>query len=69
MKYEHYCHEWDGMKIDESMPEFGVCICFDDQDAEKFREMHQKYHDSINELTAAVWSDTHPEAMPGNAHV
>ena len=38
MNYEHYCHEWDGMKIDETMPEFGCCICFHDEDSDRFRD-------------------------------
>jgi len=24
----HFCHEWDGMLIDETFPEFDCCICF-----------------------------------------
>jgi hypothetical protein len=27
-KYKHYCIEWDGMAIDENMPEFDACLCY-----------------------------------------
>lgn len=26
---KHYCPEWDYMAIDETVPEFGVCTCYD----------------------------------------
>jgi hypothetical protein len=28
-KYKHYCHEWDGLEIDETCPEFSGCSCFE----------------------------------------
>ena len=27
-KQEHYCQEWDFMKIDKDSPEFDACLCF-----------------------------------------
>jgi hypothetical protein len=27
-QYKHYCIEWDGMAIDENMPEFDSCLCY-----------------------------------------
>jgi hypothetical protein len=27
-KFAHQCYEWDGMAIDETMPEFESCLCF-----------------------------------------
>lgn len=27
-RYKHYCHEWDGLPIDENDEEFDVCHCF-----------------------------------------
>lgn len=29
-KLKHYCCEWDGLPIDETMPEFAACNCFPD---------------------------------------
>jgi hypothetical protein len=26
-QHKHYCHDWDGMAIDETMPEFDACLC------------------------------------------
>ncbi len=26
-RLKHYCPDWDGMAINESKPEFGVCTC------------------------------------------
>lgn len=26
--HRHYCHEWDLMLIDDSMPEYEACICY-----------------------------------------
>ena len=26
---KHYCPEWDFMAIDETMPEFEACYCYD----------------------------------------
>ena len=28
-KYKHFCHEWDGLEIDEFCPEFSCCSCFE----------------------------------------
>lgn len=30
--WKHYCHEWDGMAIDETCPEFEACLCFEGRD-------------------------------------
>ena len=27
-RYRHWCAEWDGLPIDESMREFECCLCF-----------------------------------------
>jgi hypothetical protein len=27
-KFNHFCHEWDGLEINEYDPEFGACTCF-----------------------------------------
>jgi len=27
--HEHACAEWDFMVIDDSMPEFEACLCYD----------------------------------------
>lgn len=32
-KQQHYCPEWDYMKIDNTTPEFEACLCFDTQEA------------------------------------
>lgn len=26
-RFRHYCHEWDGLAIDETCSEFGYCTC------------------------------------------
>jgi hypothetical protein len=28
-KFKHFCHEWDGLEIDETCPEFSCCSCFE----------------------------------------
>lgn len=30
-KFKHACPEWDGLEIDETFPEFEVCLCFKDK--------------------------------------
>lgn len=27
--YAHYCYDWDSLPIDESLPEWETCICYD----------------------------------------
>ena len=27
-KYAHFCPDWDFMAIDETCPEFEVCLCY-----------------------------------------
>lgn len=27
-RFKHFCREWDGLEIDETYPEFKVCLCF-----------------------------------------
>ncbi len=24
----HYCHEWDGLTVDETTPEWDSCLCY-----------------------------------------
>lgn len=35
-KFAHWCWEWDGLPIDETVPEFRCCPCYTDE--EKNRE-------------------------------
>ncbi len=30
-KLKHYCPDWDFMAIDETCPEFDVCLCFEEK--------------------------------------
>lgn len=27
-QYRHWCNDWDGLPVDETMPEFETCTCF-----------------------------------------
>jgi hypothetical protein len=27
-RYRHWCNDWDGLPVDEAMPEFDGCTCF-----------------------------------------
>lgn len=27
-KYRHWCHDWDGLPVDETTPEWDCCSCF-----------------------------------------
>ncbi len=29
-EYAHWCHEWDGLPVDETTDEFTACTCFPD---------------------------------------
>lgn len=28
-KFCHWCNEWDGLPVDETVPEWEACVCFD----------------------------------------
>lgn len=30
--HAHYCNEWDGLPIDDTMPEFDACTCYNETD-------------------------------------
>lgn len=30
--FKHYCHDWDGLAIDEMCMEFEYCLCFSDME-------------------------------------
>lgn len=45
-KYRHYCHDWDGLEIDENDPEFISCTCYWNYDnQEEIREIKKKLED------------------------
>jgi hypothetical protein len=54
MLYEHACNEFDGLIIDASHPEFGMCLCFNDPGAKKFQEMHNIYRREIERLSEII---------------
>lgn len=44
-KHKHFCYEWDGLEIDETCPEFEVCVCYP---LEEVKELKKKL-ETINE--------------------
>jgi hypothetical protein len=28
-KYAHWCHDWDGLPVDETCPEWSCCLCWE----------------------------------------
>ena len=41
--YLHWCHEWDGMLIDDSDPEFDCCLCYPKEDMPGWRQRGEEY--------------------------
>jgi len=38
MKYRHFCHDWDGLEIDETCPEFACCTCYDGEEVKIIKD-------------------------------
>lgn len=43
-KFQHYCHDWDGLPVDETTEEFLACTCYDGRsDNHSIIAVHTRY--------------------------
>ena len=58
-KFAHYCNDWDGMPMDETMPEFAeTCTCFPNEPApgESEFELPEPPDKDVNRKTFRVYT-------------